>query len=832
MKRALLLIATVAVTSVAMADDWKEPVYSGTYTSIEDVTGTTAYIYNVDAKKFLGEGNEYGTHATLGLTGNIVTLEKAYSDDLNGDGVINESDWDGKSYTITNYSTKKGGNYKMFFTDGGHIYVDASSKATDLYFAFNSIGSNTYTISGSSMNGTWNSSGEMEGYLVGCYTGYINNSNSTETGTGVIYDYYGAENNYAEGTFLTNWTFVSVENYEAFQEQVKTYEAAKELGSRLQHALDEGLTESDITNERAVYNNTSSSIDDIEAAITSINNKILAYYETSVTPTNPKVILIDDCADAPTWTNGAGAKTFNTADWIGDDWDEGFIGKHLNIWDASLQGKIYQTFTDLPNGIYSVTMGILSQNVEAQAYANNNSVVVAGDNKGHMYKILTEVTDGTLEYGFYQEESATNWVVIDQAKTEYYGSGFEAYKYWAQQVIENVPDFSEKPVMKALVTEFETASKDIEKATTKQEVLNQLAAVETLVNTINKNMNAYEALNNLIKDADTLGESEYMNTYYGEKLSDASQENGNIIDEKELDTEAVNAAYGPFKTLYDEAQNYVWNVEKLASAITESSSVYAEYGSQCSAEASIAYGNFISEYEKTDFSNLKNSDIEGLISDFNTILFNLQVPATPASDDNPVDYTAKIYNPSYSVGAEGWTNEGWSTCANNTGWWGFATVEEALADQYYLNLWNTTTGNVYQTLENLPNGTYSVKVGAYADKAGFQVYANDAVADVKVGQTENNERGEWYEMIVEITDGTLTIGARNTVDAENWDMIDNWKLTYYGTNSEKTPTDISEIANATKQTAVYSISGVKVGNSLNGLKKGIYVKDGKKFIVK
>ena len=40
------------------------------------------------------------------------------------------------------------------------------------------------------------------------------------------------------------------------------------------------------------------------------------------------------------------------------------------------------------------------------------------------------------------------------------------------------------------------------------------------------------------------------------------------------------------------------------------------------------------------------------------------------------------------------------------------------------------------------------------------------------------------------------------------------------------------MSSKTKQSDIYSITGMKMGKSLNGLQKGIYIKDGKKFYVK
>jgi hypothetical protein len=97
--------------------------------------------------------------------------------------------------------------------------------------------------------------------------------------------------------------------------------------------------------------------------------KVLAYYENTVTPENPVIILKDDCSNPSTWVNGAGAGTFNTNDWIDTTWD-GYTAPYLNIWDGKLSGAIYQERKDLPNGIYVVSISALAQKVEGAVYAN------------------------------------------------------------------------------------------------------------------------------------------------------------------------------------------------------------------------------------------------------------------------------------------------------------------------------------------------------------------------------------------------------------------------------------------------------------------------------
>lgn len=78
------------------------------------------------------------------------------------------------------------------------------------------------------------------------------------------------------------------------------------------------------------------------------------------------------------------------------------------------------------------------------------------------------------------------------------------------------------------------------------------------------------------------------------------------------------------------------------------------------------------------------------------------------------------------------------------------------------------------------------------------------------------------EIIVKVTDGTLKIGLKKPVKLENdWVIMDNWTLTYYGENSTKEPTDGIDNVNAAEaaKVEIFNINGIKV----NRLAKGVNI---------
>ena len=394
MRHSLLLAAAFAASaSLASAGEWQKPVYSGSYQPL--TVGDTVYIYNTEAQLFLTEGNDWGTHASVGLTG-LRFIVNPY--------IADGAEWDGTNYIIQSESIVKESWNQVFITDGGNVYVDLGKQA-DYYFTFNALEGNTYQILGSDLNPVWKSSGDLANYMVGRFTGYVDAKNGVETGTGVIFDLGGADSNYNPGEFQTTWAFVSQDDYAAYQLQAATYEAAQSLAAAIDKAESVGV--SDLDDEKAVYANTSSTLEELKAAIETVEKKILANAEATVTPDDPMDIFFDSCDNIDNWTNGILADTWNTQTYIDPSW-EGFEGTTLNIWSSSLEGSAYVEKEGLPNGIYVVSMAVYSEKIDGLVFANENAVTVAAASAGKTYTVTTNVTDGTLFFGFSQDTPATN----------------------------------------------------------------------------------------------------------------------------------------------------------------------------------------------------------------------------------------------------------------------------------------------------------------------------------------------------------------------------------------------------------------------------------------
>ena len=234
---------------------------------------------------------------------------------------------------------------------------------------------------------------------------------------------------------------------------------------------------------------------------------------------------------------------------------------------------------------------------------------------------------------------------------------------------------------------------------------------------------------------------------------------------------------------------------------------------------------------------------------------------TPIDVATPFDLTYMLVNPTLDETADGWT--------------GGATVSYGCAEFYQ------KTFDFSQTVKNLPVGTYAFcgqgfqrpgsSSTAYSDyKAGSNkvnavIYAGgnseslahicDGIQTRKVGKGNETAltsgryvpndmqsadayfKKGFYEnrVVAAVTsdDGLLKVGVKSTSMPSNyWAIFDNFRLYYYGSKSVDEVTAVPAIQHSELITpnSVYDLQGRKVSEP--GIRKGIYIVNGKKMIVR
>lgn len=178
-----------------------------------------------------------------------------------------------------------------------------------------------------------------------------------------------------------------------------------------------------------------------------------------------------------------------------------------------------------------------------------------------------------------------------------------------------------------------------------------------------------------------------------------------------------------------------------------------------------------------------------------------------ATVENPLDVTFYIHNNSfdkkvYNIDGEyNWVME---AANKNLNGGKTNTPNNPCAESYH------STFTLTQTITGVPNGVYAVKAqGFYRIDDEFAnepvFFANDETSPfpLKTG-TENSmddasvsfTNGSYYckPIVIEVTDGQIALGARNT-ETTLWCIWDNFELYYYGPDAD---------VNAVKNAALYA----------------------------
>ena len=267
-------------------------------------------------------------------------------------------------------------------------------------------------------------------------------------------------------------------------------------------------------------------------------------------------------------------------------------------------------------------------------------------------------------------------------------------------------------------------------------------------------------------------------------------------------------------------------------------------------------------------NTLNNEDAEAYIAAIDKMIIKLGIPADAenASDDNPVDLTTLIQTPNFEKDGAN-SIDGWNADGYNFG--NDDTQKSALLVEFFGKAFDLN-----QTIVGLPNGTYKVSVnafyrfgstaedwakysedpntqgnaylyatsGAETNQTSVALLSSGACEDNGFGGTSNIEGTELYvpndmvsanlyfqdldayknDVIVKVVDNELTIGiklAEEDVVNNNWVILDNWTLTYYGENSNiGTGVEGVEVAEPAK-VEIYNVNGMKT----KGFSKGVNI---------
>lgn len=188
-----------------------------------------------------------------------------------------------------------------------------------------------------------------------------------------------------------------------------------------------------------------------------------------------------------------------------------FSGYFFENWNGTAKtGKVYQTITGLPDGIYELKAAVSGNNETASTaalylYANTKDVAVTSATPA-FYTVQTTVVGGSLEIGMNNKVATSNWIGIDNISLKYLGFDPTSAIAGLNSLVTNANAITGH-MQTAVQTELTNAVSAANAAITAATKAALTAATTRLTNAItaaNASVAAYSALQATITSANTL----------------------------------------------------------------------------------------------------------------------------------------------------------------------------------------------------------------------------------------------------------------------------------------------------------------------------------------
>ena len=226
------------------------------------------------------------------------------------------------------------------------------------------------------------------------------------------------------------------------------------------------------------------------------------------------------------------------------------------------------------------------------------------------------------------------------------------------------------------------------------------------------------------------------------------------------------------------AEDMAVDKEQLLAAITSAKTYYGDGTGNGAADLLTAINAAQTVADNADATMIEvleaTSALNGAIENYRKL---------NVSEDNPLDKTEYIQNPSFEDGTKGWSNNGFNSQSN-------ASFTKKSGSKY-IEKWvgqgnKAGEASVSQTITGLPNGIYKLTVGAQnlnqsstSQKCeGAYIYADDQKTAV---YTPNDYSVKFINLTNGVTIGFEAIGATG-----NWLAVDNFRLSLIGEVSAET----------------------------------------------
>lgn len=713
MKKTLLFLASVLMSVAAFAQ-WTCPEPE----KMDIAYGDTVYLYNVEAKAFFRGANSWGTRASVDASHGYkcVLLEE--------EGYV----------AIKDSVEDKGAMYYLRAKNYDDIYVDCAENDMGLRFwSFTPQGDGSYTIASMSSG----------------LTDYILGVDLTTDNHTVLWLLDPKEISADE--IQVKWWIVSMNAYNAYMEKHEVYAAAMALSDKIAETQTYGIATDEA---EKVYNNTSSTKDELVAAANALQQLINEYKEGAATPDNPQDLTSTFIPDGDfelnqgsgVWQRTHSAQNYQTS---GTPGKMGDSTTFLEAWHpSSFTGKMYVPITGLPNGVYQFFLSVATNGGDGcYVYAGNDSVeVTTGDNMTP-YTVFTRVEDGNLEVGLNLPKAKQNWIGIDDAKLLYLGNSVPSYAYWAKINMQNAPHYDDDAFIQAeaLAAYNEILNTDPSSFASVEEILAFNEKFNEAAEALKANAAAYAKFSELCGEAEDLQTAGYAGDEADELYDYLSEVAEEIRYNRALTTEEMIAECEKLSNLMEVVKTncLAAGMDCTNLIVNPNFNKRSEGWSYDTNLADVAYGGLGSNPNVEKWND--NFDFYQVIANVPNGVYELKVQAFyRPTGDTKVSYDNYIADPN---------------------------TDEILAFIY--------ANGSEKAVKNIGSETYTENFEDNCTAVADGIYCpngmNSASRAFSLGGYENVVYGV-------VTDGTLKVGIKSTNGsiAGRWTLWDNFRLTYVG----------------------------------------------------
>ncbi|MBP5338466.1 MAG: hypothetical protein J6Z14_04065, partial [Prevotella sp.] len=637
--------------------------------------GKTYILYNTGAEMYFTQGSTWSTRG-------CVVPNKASAVAIRVAKYTVSDVWDGKTYEIQNYVTNRTSYswYKLCMNTGGDLYLDQTSWAR--FLEIKDQGSNVYRLMPSEENAN------VTDYetVVSDGTQFIGYDGLDYDGSNDTAGFDDASERYPLSALTTenvDWVFY---DYSAFD----AYEKAEELRKLIEGAGD-GIN---VDNAITVYNNLSSTVAELQAAIDALNDAIAQGTFAGFTPGT--ALDITSLLVNPDFTGG------DTSGWDGTGWGHGNSNDNVEHYNKTYD--TYQTVSGLRAGLYVVGMnGFYRAGSSQESYdkgkANNDDVrnatfyATIGDGNAEtpveqIYSgIQTEsrvggeatVTDGDLK--FYQPNNGTS--------ADYYFHTLGLYK---NLLFATLPSAGQMTI---------GVKKDIA-ISTDWSIFDDFTLVYC-----GEGAQAYQAYVNYYKNTFPDYESLRVDAEYPFTLTDGVNVSDVVLNEfKSVSATATDEASARAALqIIDQAFEPVrLNVSLWAEFLETAKTAAQQVGDNESLDRSESivaevgdWGKFFAA-EEWDAREMTNEELRARIDEMNGKIAEAKLKLKHEGYETVA--TNLLTNPDFTGNANGWTDE-------------HVSGGNVRYGENCYEAWNNANFDIYQVVKNAPEGVYRIEVQGF-----------------------------------------------------------------------------------------------------------------------